>query len=176
MIDILQYPDSRLGIKADTVVDFSDKALQQVIDDMLETLHNTENCAGLAATQLNIPHPKRITVIYDYKDKENRKPASLCLVNPEIIAREGEFLEPEACMSVQGGVYEIVPARSFKVTVRAQDRFGNFFEIVGEGYMAKLLQHELDHLDGVIFIDRLSRLKRQRIDKKISKLIKRKNS
>lgn len=172
IIDILQYPDPRLGIKAEPVTHFEDNHLQQIIDDMLETLHNTQNCAGLAATQLNIKRPLRITVVYDYRNTEKpNKDQALCLINPEVIAKEGEFSEPEGCMSVSGGIYEPV-LRAAKVIVRAWDRSGQPFEIEGEGYMAKLLQHEIDHLNGVIFIDRLSRLKRQRIDKKVFKLQK----
>lgn len=174
ILSILQYPNPRLGKKAETVTHF-DQALQGIIDDMFETLHHTPNCAGLAATQLDIKNPPKITVIYDYREKERpSKEEALCLINPEVIIREGESSEPEGCMSVSGGIYEPV-LRSAKVTVRALDREGNTFEIVGEGYMAKLLQHEIDHLNGIIFIDRVSRLKRQRIDKKISKINRWKN-
>lgn len=169
IIQILQYPDPRLGKKGQVVTDFGAE-LQQIIDDMFETLHNTENCAGLAATQLDFAHPKKITVIYDYRlaDRDPPKEKALALVNPEIIASEGVANEPEGCMSVSGGIYESVQ-RAAKVTVKALDRRGEPFEIVGEGYMAKLLQHEIDHLNGIIFIDKVSKLKRQRIDKKISK-------
>lgn len=171
ILEILQYPNSRLHKKADLVETF-DSEIKKVIDDMLETLHNTKNCAGLAATQLNIKNPKAITIIYDYSDEKDPEPPlqrpSLCLVNPVIIAREGEFSEPEGCMSVSGGIYEPV-LRAEKVTVRAMNRDGEFFEIQAEGYMAKLLQHEIDHLNGLLFIDRLSRLKRQRIDKRFIK-------
>lgn len=172
ILKILQYPDPRLGNKATPVKDFEGK-VQSVIDDMLETLHSTKNCAGLAATQLDIQDPPKITVIYDYRDPDNEpsKDQAMCLVNPEVILAEGENSEPEACMSVSGGIFEGV-LRAAKVRVRALDRKGNPFEIEGEGYMAKLLQHEIDHLNGIIFIDRLSRLKRQRIDKKIKKLSK----
>jgi peptide deformylase len=172
-IAILQYPDKRLNKKAEIVTDFKDKALQLIIDDMLETLHASDNCAGLAATQLNIKKPQQVTVIYDYrKEKSPSKDSALCLINPEIIAQsEEESHDPESCMSISGGVYEVV-TRAAKVTVRACDRDGNPLEIEGEGFMAKLLQHEIDHLNGIIFIDRLSRLKRQRIDKKMFKLKK----
>lgn len=169
IIPILQYPDSRLNKKAKVVTEFDEK-LQQVVADMFETLHNTENCAGLAATQLAFNDPLKITVIYDYRLDERSPPKdkALVLINPEIIASEGILHESEGCMSVSGGVYEIVD-RANKVTVKAYDQYGQPFEIVGEGYMAKLLQHEIDHLNGIIFIDRISKFKRQRIDKKISK-------
>lgn len=171
ILAILQYPDSRLGKQGVPVENF-DNHIQSIIDDMLETLDNTNNCAGLAATQLDIKIPPKITVIYDYRDNDHpAKENALCLVNPEIIERIGESNEPEACMSVSGGIYEPVK-RAAKVRVRAQDRYGETFEIFGEDYMAKLLQHEIDHLNGIIFIDRLSRLKRQRVDKKIHKFKK----
>ncbi len=170
ILAILQHPDQRLGKKAQPVTEFSE-ALQSVINDMFETLHNTKNCAGLAATQLDIKNPPKITVIYDYRDseKEPSKNEALCLINPEIIFSEGASNDPEGCMSVSGGIYEPVK-RAAKVIVRALNQEGIPFEIKGEGYMAKLLQHEIDHLNGIIFIDRLSKLKRQRIDKKIAKL------
>lgn len=170
IITILQYPDPRLSKKGETVTEFNSE-LQGIIDDMFETLHHTHNCAGLAATQLNFEHPKQITVIYDYRVSETDPPKDkpLCLINPEIISKEGESAEPEGCMSVSGGIYEPVK-RATKVCVKAQDRQGESFEIEGGGYMAKLLQHEIDHLNGIIFIDRVSPLKRHRIDKKFSKL------
>jgi peptide deformylase len=173
IVPILQYPDARLGKTGEYVTDFGEE-LQKVVDDMLETLHNTENCAGLAATQLAFEHPKKITVLYDYRlaQRDPPKDAALCLINPEVIFSEGQLEEPEGCMSVPGGVYEVITTRAYKVIVKAFDREGKPFEIEGEGYMAKLLQHEIDHLNGIIFIDRLSRLKRQRIDKKLSKLKK----
>lgn len=174
VLSILQYPNPRLGKKAKKVTDFNREELQQTIDDMLETLYQTQNCAGLAATQLDIKDPPSITVIYDYRlpDKELNKTLALCLINPEIIHAEGKADESEGCMSVPGGIYEPVE-RAAKVWVKAHDRFGTMIEIEGEGYMSKLLQHEIDHLNGIIFIDRLSRLKRQRIDKKIVKLERR---
>jgi peptide deformylase len=172
ILRILQYPDPGLKKRAQPVTEISDE-IQKIINDMLATLHNTENCAGLAATQLAIKNPPRITVMYDYRkgDKPSKEEA-LCLINPEIISKEGESAEPEGCMSVSGGIYEPV-VRAKKVRVRALDREGNFFEIEGEDFMAKLLQHEIDHLNGLIFIDRISKLKRMRIDKKMSKLQKR---
>lgn len=171
ILDILQYPNPRLNKKANIVSKFDDH-LQKIIDDMLETLLNTKNCAGLAATQLDIIDPPSVTVIFDYRDESkeaNLHPREMiCLINPEVIKREGENNEEEGCMSVSGGVYEAVK-RAETVTVRALDRHGVTFEIEGSGYMSKLLQHEIDHLNGIIFIDRLSRLKRERIDKRMKK-------
>ncbi len=161
-LNILQYPNTRLNIKAERVTEF-DAELQKIIDNMFETHYGTENCAALAATQLDMQHPKHITVI-DFSAEKNQP---LCLVNAEIIHAEGTMIEGEACMSI-AGVYEKVQ-RASKIKVRAQDRFGKPLELEAEGFMAKCIQHELDHLNGVIFIDRLSRLKRERVDKKFAK-------
>jgi peptide deformylase len=164
IIRILQYPDPRLHTKAERVEVF-DAELQQIIDDMFETHYNTENCAALAATQLDFKHPKAITVI----DFSPNKDQPLCLVNPEVVWRSEELLdEAEGCMSISGGIYEVVD-RSLKIKVKAQDRYGNPIEMDVEGFMAKCIQHEVDHLNGKLFIDHLSRLKRQRVDKRVEK-------
>lgn len=166
MIKILQYPDPHLRIKTKPVTDVKDPRLQKIIDDMLETLYKTENCAGLAATQLDIPEPvPRITVI----DVSDRKNQPLVLINPEIIATEGEHSEMEGCMSVYPDEIHGIVTRGAKVKVKALDRNGKAFEIEGTGIMAKCLQHEIDHLDGIVYIYRLSALKRERIEKKIKK-------
>ena len=162
ILTILQYPDPRLKRKG-RHVDVIDGAIQKIIVDMFETHYAAENCAALAATQLDMPDPPHITVI-DFSPEKNQP---LCLINGEIIAREGEIIEGEACMSVRG-VYEKVK-RSLKVKVRALDRHGKPIEIEADGYMAKAFQHELDHLNGMIFLDRLSALKRERVDKKFEK-------
>lgn len=168
-IRILQYPDPRLKTVARTVENFDDPKLQQIIDDMFETHYAADNCAALAACQLDLIDPPHVTVI-DFSDKKNEP---LCLVNGKIIATEGEQIGEEGCMSVGCdigvGVYEKV-SRPQKIKVQAFDRHGNPLEFEAEGFMAKCIQHELDHLDGKIFLDRLSKLKRQRVDKKLDKL------
>ncbi len=164
ILKILQYPNPRLNQKAQRVENFEDPALQQIIDDMFETHYNADNCAALAATQLDLPQPKHITVI-DFSEKKDQP---LCLVNGEIIERSGDMEEEEACMSIVG-IYEKVK-RASKIIVRAQDRYGKPLEFSAEGFMAKCIQHELDHLNGIIFIDKLSRLKRSRVEKKFAKL------
>lgn len=169
ILAILQYPNKRLHKKAKVVKDFNDPKLQKVIDDMFETLYNTANCAGLAATQLDIADPYQITVI----DVSNDKSEPLCLINPEIIASEGEVTQWEACMSVSpGDVYSQV-SRAAKVRARAFDRKGKVIEIDAEGLLAKCIQHEIDHLHGKLYIQHLSLLKRQVIDKRIMKLRRR---
>lgn len=165
LLTILQYPDPRLKRKAKRV-EIIDEKIQSIIDDMFETHYAAENCAALAATQLDLTDPPHITVI-DFSKEKNQP---LCLINGEIIEREGEVFEGEACMSV-AGIYEPVK-RSAKVKVRALDREGNAIELEADGFMAKALQHELDHLNGMIFLDRLSPFKRERVEKKFSKLSK----
>lgn len=166
MLKILQYPNPRLKTAAKLVTKFDDE-LQKIIDEMFKTHYNTENCAALAATQLDFRSPKHITVI----DFSHQKNEPLCLVNAKIIHRTGEHIEEEGCMSVGGGTYEKV-TRAAKIKVRAQDRYGKPMEFEANGFMAKCIQHELDHLNGIIFLDHLSTSKRRRIDKYLEKLRK----
>lgn len=168
-IRILQYPDPRLKKLARKVENFDDPILQQIIDDMFETHYAADNCAALAATQLDIEDPPHVTVI-DFSEKKNEP---LCLVNGEVVGREGEFTDTEGCMSVGcdvgSGVYEKV-TRAAKISVKAYDRHGKLLEFDADGFMAKCIQHELDHLNGKIFLDHLSKLKRQRLENKLNKL------
>ena len=164
VVRILQYPDPRLRNKGEKVTDFGSET-QQMIDDMFETHYAAENCAALACTQLDFENPKHITVI----DFSENKDQPLCLVNAEVMEKDGKETSPEGCMSVSGGAYENV-TRAAKIRVKAQDRHGNPLDFEADGFMAKCIQHELDHLDGKLFIDYLSNLKRGRIKKKIHKL------
>lgn len=161
LLEILQYPDPRLGVKAEKITEFTSEVCK-IIEDMFETHYNANNCAALAATQLGIA--KAITVI-DFSDQKDQP---LCLVNPEIIATEGWTNLPEGCMSVPGGVYEKVK-RAEKIEVKALDREGNAIQFKADGFMAKCIQHEIDHLYGKIFLDRLSSLKRKLVDRKLLK-------
>lgn len=172
IIAILQYPDPRLRTKTTSVKDVNDPRLQQIIDDMFETLYATENCAGLASTQLDIINPPRVTVIDVSVDKSQ----PLCLINPEIISATDEVQKPEGCMSVYPDEIHAELRRAGRVTARALDRTGKVIEIEATEILAKCIQHEIDHLNGMVYIDRLSRLKRQLIDKKIKKVIKNINS
>lgn len=163
ILKILQYPDSRLHRKGYTVTQVDDN-IRRIISDMFETHYAAKNCAALAATQLDLPNPPHITVI-DFSTEKNQP---LCLINGEIIERIGEMQEEEGCMSIMG-IYDKVK-RSAKIKVRALNREGAPIEFEADGFMAKCIQHELDHLNGIIFIDRLSRFKRGRIDKKFEKM------
>jgi peptide deformylase len=156
---ILEFPDPRLRTRAEPVTHF-DAALGTLIDDMLETMYAAPGI-GLAATQLDVH--KRVIVI-DIS-KEHTEP--LVLVNPEILAREGEATSEEGCLSVPGIFDEI--ERAAKVRVRAQDRNGEPFERDFDDILAVCIQHEMDHLEGRLFVDYLSDLKRERIRKKLDK-------
>lgn len=164
IIKILQYPDPKLKRKAIKVEKF-DGALQALIDDMFETHYASENCAALAATQLDLPIPYSITVI-DYSENKDQP---LCLVNPEVVERSGEQCEVEGCMSVYPNAIHEKVKRAEKVKVKAQNRYGEPIEIEAEGYFAKCLQHEIDHLEGMLYLDRLPQIKRDRILRKIKK-------
>lgn len=166
IIAILQYPDKRLGTRAKTVSNVQDPQIQKTIDDMFETLYNTPNCAGLAATQLDIADPYRITVI----DVSENKKEPLCLINPEIISGDEEVTQWEACMSVYPDTIHGQVTRPSKIVARALDREGKSMEIKAEGLLAKCIQHEIDHLNGRLYLSHLSPLKQQMIDKKVAKL------
>ena len=164
LIKILQYPDPRLKRIAVPVIEF-DENLHQTIDDMFETHYAQTSCAALAATQLDLSPAWRITVI-DFSDHKNEP---LCLINPYIQSYHGEHTELEGCMSVYPGLcYEKV-TRAAQIELTAQDRWGKKFEMKAEGFMAKCIQHEVDHLDGKLYLDTLSSIKKQRLIKKIKK-------
>jgi peptide deformylase len=156
---ILEFPDPRLRTRAEPVTCF-DAALGTLIDDMLETMYAAPGI-GLAATQVDFH--KRVIVI-DIS-KEHNEP--LVLINPEILAREGEASTEEGCLSVPGIFDEVKRAAS--VRVRAQDRHGATFEREFDDVLAVCIQHEMDHLEGRLFVDYLSDLKRERIRKKLDK-------
>ncbi len=159
ILDILHYPDPRLRTKASLVTEVTQE-VRQLVDDMFETMYTAPGI-GLAATQVNVH--RRVIVV----DTSEDHTASLCLINPEILDREGEEQMDEGCLSVPG-VYETV-MRAERVRIRALDRDGNVFEQWADGLLAVCIQHEIDHLDGKLFVDYLSSLKRQRIRKKLEK-------
>jgi len=156
---ILEFPDQRLRTRAQPVTQF-DAELGRLIDDMFESMYAAPGI-GLAATQVDVH--KRVIVI-DVSEAHNEP---LALVNPEILSREGVAETEEGCLSVPGIFDEV--KRAAKVRVRAQDRTGAVFERDYEGVLAVCVQHEMDHLEGKLFVDYLSDLKRQRIRKKLEK-------
>jgi len=159
ILDILRFPDARLRNVAKPVAQVDD-AVRQLIDDMFETMYEAPGI-GLAAVQVN--DPRRVIVVDTSEDRSQ----PLSLVNPEILQRVGEEEMDEGCLSVPG-VYETVQ-RAERIRVRALDRAGQTFEMDADGLLAVCIQHEIDHLDGKLFVDYLSNLKRQRIRKKLEK-------
>ena len=156
---ILHYPDPRLRRKA-LPVDIVDDEIRTLIDDMAETMYQAPGM-GLAAPQIDVS--KRVLVI-DISEARNDLRV---FVNPELLTQEGEQTMEEGCLSVPG-VYEEV-TRAEKVTVRALGHDGKPFELEADGLLATCVQHEIDHLDGKLFVDYLSRLKQQRVRKKLAK-------
>jgi len=161
-LEILRYPDPRLYKKAEPVAEVDD-SVRALVRDMAETMYAAPG-VGLAATQVNVH--KRIVVI----DPSESRDRLLVLINPEIVAREGVQYCEEGCLSVPG-VYEAVE-RAERVTVRALGVDGQPFTLSAEGMLAICIQHELDHLEGKVFVDYLSRLKQQRIKAKLQKQIR----
>jgi peptide deformylase len=162
--EVVKYPDPVLAKRGATVTVF-DAALKQLVEEMFESMYVAQGI-GLAAPQISIS--QRITVI-DVSFKKN--PADkIVLINPEIVDREGKQVEEEGCLSLPE-IREKV-ARAEWVKVKAQNVKGESFEIEGTELLGRCIQHEIDHLDGILFIDRLSRLKRDLVLRKIKKLQK----
>jgi peptide deformylase len=165
---IYTYPDSILRTTAKPVEDI-DEDLQTLIENMADTLYS-ERGIGLAATQVGVP--KRL-IIYDLSPQEKVRNFSV-LINPEIILSEGNIVYEEACLSVIDFSADV--ARSAMVKVRGVDRHGNPVDIEAEDLMAICLQHEVDHLNGVLFIDHISGLKRSLYKKRLKKILKERDS
>jgi peptide deformylase len=159
-LQILEFPDPRLRTVAEPVTDFDDN-LRQLIDDMFETMYEAQGI-GLAATQVNVH--KRLLVI----DLSESKDSPQVFINPEFEVIDDELSEyDEGCLSVPG-FYETV-CRPKMVRISAQDVDGNPFELEATGLLATCVQHEIDHLNGKLFVDYLSALKRTRIRHKLEK-------
>jgi peptide deformylase len=158
-LQILEFPDPRLRTRAQAVEQVDD-ALRKLIDDMFETMYAAPGI-GLAATQVNVH--KRVLVM----DLSQDHSQPLVLINPEIIVRDGVEETEEGCLSVPG-IFEKV-TRAERIRVRTLDLSGNSLEIDADGLLAVCIQHEMDHLEGKLFVDYLSELKRTRIRKKLDK-------
>jgi peptide deformylase len=159
LLQILEFPDPRLRTRAQSVTHV-DAALRTLIDDMFETMYAAPGI-GLAATQVNVA--KRLLVI----DLSEKRDQPLALINPEVLERSGVEETEEGCLSVPGYFDKVT--RAEKIRVRALDRNGKKIEFEAEGLLAVCIQHEIDHLDGKLFVDYLSELKRTRIRKKLEK-------
>jgi peptide deformylase len=160
ILTILEFPDERLRKKAEAVK-VVDKKVKQLVDDMLETMYASKGI-GLAATQINVQ--QRVVVI-DVSDEKN---VPLCLINPVILEKDGVKESEEGCLSVPG-FFENV-SRAEHIKIKALDKEGIEFELEAEGILAVCIQHEIDHLEGKLFVDYLSSLKRQRIKSKLEKI------
>ena len=159
---ILRYPDPRLYTRA-TPVQVFDQNLRQLVKDMAETMYSAPGI-GLAATQVNVH--QRLLII----DLSETHDSLQVFINPEIIQRDGQQQQEEGCLSVPG-IYDFVQ-RAAQIRVRAQDLEGQWFEQQADGLLAVCVQHEIDHLDGKVFVDYLSRLKRDRIKAKLNKRLR----
>ena len=159
LLGILKFPDERLRTKAKPVEAVTDE-IRELVDNMFETMYAAPGI-GLAATQVNF-HQRVIVIDVS---REGEEP--LCLINPEIIEKDGIEQHEEGCLSVPG-IYETVE-RAEHIRVRALNRDGDTFEMEADGLLAICIQHEMDHLEGKLFVDYLSPLKRNRIRKKLEK-------
>ena len=165
---ILTYPDAILSEQAEPVTDIDGK-IQQIIDDMADTMYHAPGI-GLASNQVG--EPRRI-IVFDTSGKD--KPKDLVVViNPEIIQTDGVVVTEEACLSVID--YSADVKRSKSVTVRGVDREGNPITLTKEGLPAIVLQHEIDHLNGILFINHISRLKRELYKSRLKKILKKRGA
>lgn len=159
ILDVLSFPDERLRTVAKPVTEVNQE-IKQLIQDMFETMRE-EKGVGLAATQVD-RHVR--VVVMDVSEEQNEPRV---FVNPTIVTKEGSMINEEGCLSVPGNYAKV--ERAEKVTVEALNENGEAFTLDAEGLLAICIQHELDHLEGKLFVDYLSPLKRQRIRKKLEK-------
>lgn len=164
VLEIRKYPDDVLKKVAEPVNEINGE-LQKLIDDMIETMYSS-NGVGLAASQVGVL--KRIIVVDTSSRQEGQ--SLLVLINPEIVDCQGEILSEEGCLSIPGFITKL--KRKEKVFLRALDRQGNPVEIEADGLLSRALQHEVDHLNGILIVDRLSPLKKDLFRRKYSKLKK----
>jgi len=162
-LPILEYPDPRLRNRAEPVTKF-DTELKTLVADMFETMYAAPGI-GLAATQVDV-HKRLLVCDVGVESKQ-----PLCLINPEIIRAEGKTNAEEGCLSVPE-FYDFID-RAAVIRVRALDLDGKAFELDADGMLAVCIQHEMDHLEGKLFVDYLSELKRERLKKKAAKKAKR---
>lgn len=163
ILEILHFPDARLRARAEPITKFDD-ALSRFIDDMFDTMYDAPG-VGLAANQVG--DPRRVAVM-DCSEEKNER---IVMCNPRILWAEGEQKMEEGCLSVPDHSDHVV--RATRLRFAAADREGNEYEMDVEGLLAQCVQHELAHLDGGLYIDQLSRFKRDRIRRKLAKAARR---
>ena len=161
ILNILKYPDKRLRTIAKPVISV-DETIKQQVKDMFETMYEATGI-GLAATQVNFH--QRIIVI-DVSDQCNEP---ICLINPEVIEKSGEIQWEEGCLSVPDYYENVIRANDIKV--QALNQHGETFELEASEMLSVCIQHEIDHLDGILFVDHLSKLKQKRLKKKTEKKV-----
>ena len=166
ILTILEFPDERLRKKAAMVKTVDDK-IKKLADDMLQTMYDSHG-VGLAATQVDVH--QRVIVI----DVSEEKDDPIFLINPEIIEKDGIKESEEGCLSVPGFFEKV--KRAEHIRVKALNRDGQSFEFEATDLLAVCVQHEMDHLNGKLFVDYISSLKRQRIKKKLEKIHKMENT
>ena len=162
--DIVIYPNEILKTKAEEVKEFNEE-IRNLVNDMFETMYK-KGGVGLAANQVGVL--KRVVVIDLHSKTEKQGKEQIVLINPKIVAQEGEIVKEEGCLSLPG-LYKKVKRAAY-VKVKAQNLNGEEFEIEGEGLLARAFQHEIDHLNGIVFIDRLSPLQKRLALEKYKKL------
>ncbi|BBL59705.1 peptide deformylase [Methylomonas koyamae] len=160
ILTILEFPDKRLRTVA-SEVEQVDAGIKKLVDDMIETMYSAKG-VGLAATQVNVH--KRVIVMDVSENKDN----PICLINPQIVARDGVEESEEGCLSVPGFFEKV--SRAEHIKVKALDRNGDSFELEARDLLAVCIQHEMDHLEGKLFVDYLSPFKRNRIKAKLDKI------
>ena len=162
LLPILEFPDPRLRTRAAPVAParVTEPAFQQLLDDMFETMYAAPGI-GLAASQVDVHQRFMVIDVTEEKDRP------LVFVNPEILSRAGEQVYQEGCLSVPGIFADVT--RASEIHVRAIGRDGQPFELHIDGLLAVCIQHEMDHLNGVLFVDYLSPLKREMVRKKLAK-------
>lgn len=164
VLEIKKYPDVILRNKASEIKDI-DSNVQKLIDDMIETMYKS-NGIGLAAPQVGVS--KRL-IIVDIKRPEE-KGSPIVIINPHIVSTEGEILSEEGCLSLPGFITRL--KRHEKIFVKGTDREGKEIHIEADGLLSRAIQHEIDHLEGILLIDRISPLKRELFRKKYQKMKK----
>jgi len=162
--EIKKFPDPVLRNKTASVGAVDDD-LCRLIDDMVETMHAAPG-VGLAANQVGVPLQVAVIDISDH-EAEGKKHTLVVLINPEVISLEGTIVAEEGCLSVPDFSEKV--KRAARIKVRAKDRTGKTFELEADGLMAKALQHEIDHLNGILFIDRLSPIKKSIFRRRMKK-------
>lgn len=164
--EIRKFPDPVLRKKTSRV-ERIDESVNRLIEDMVETMHAAPG-VGLAANQVGVSLQIAVIDLSTREDEKRRHPL-LVIINPELLSQEGAVTEEEGCLSIPEYAENV--KRSAKVKVRAQDRTGKAFELEADGLLAKALQHEIDHLNGLLFVDRLSPLKKSVFKRRFKKIL-----